>query len=179
MTLPTFRVLTRVAAIGSLTILAVAGVGVALGLRVNTTHSIPRGIYWTIDAPVTTGAYVVFCPPADPVFALAAQRGYIARGICVSGYGYVMKRVLAAKGDVIDVRDDGVHINGALVSNSVPMIADGAGRALPRYRVEEHRIDAASVLLMGDVSAASFDGRYFGPVSRSQITAVIRPLITW
>ncbi|MGL4447802.1 MAG: hypothetical protein ACRCUZ_08805 [Shewanella sp.] len=38
---------------------------------------------------------------------------------------------------------------------------------------------ANEVLLMSDVSRTSFDGRYFGPVSRVQIRHVIRPLLTW
>jgi type IV secretory pathway protease TraF len=32
---------------------------------------------------------------------------------------------------------------------------------------------------MSDVSGTSFDGRYFGPINRSQIKTVIRPVITW
>lgn len=170
--------LRRVAA-GTLSLLVLGGAAFALGLRVNTTHSIPRGFYWTIDAPITTGAYVVFCPPRTAVFELAARRGYIATGVCESGYGYVMKRVLAAKGDAIAVHDDGVYINGTLLPNSVPLLADGAGRALPRYRVDGMRLDDTAVLLMGDVSGASFDGRYFGPIKREQITTAIRPVITW
>ena len=35
----------------------------ALGARINTTRSIPIGLYWTSGAPVEKGAYVLFCPP--------------------------------------------------------------------------------------------------------------------
>lgn len=179
MSMPTYRRITRITAFASLSLFALAGAAFVLGLRINTTHSIPRGVYWTIDAPVAPGAYVVFCPPAKPVFATAAQRGYIARGPCASGYGHVMKRVLAAKGDAVAVRDDGVYINDGLLPNSAPLATDGEGRTLPRYRIEGLHLDGADVLLMGDASKASFDGRYFGPIKRSQITAVIRPVVTW
>jgi type IV secretory pathway protease TraF len=32
---------------------------------------------------------------------------------------------------------------------------------------------------MSDVSGTSFDGRYFGPINRSQIQTVVSPVITW
>jgi type IV secretory pathway protease TraF len=32
---------------------------------------------------------------------------------------------------------------------------------------------------MSDVSRTSFDGRYFGPISRAQIRTVIVPVFTW
>jgi type IV secretory pathway protease TraF len=32
---------------------------------------------------------------------------------------------------------------------------------------------------MTDVSATSFDSRYFGTIQRSQISAVIRPVYVW
>jgi len=47
------------------------------GARVNTTKSIPIGIYWMTGDPVEKGAYVVFCPPQVGVFDDAKERGYI------------------------------------------------------------------------------------------------------
>jgi type IV secretory pathway protease TraF len=38
---------------------------------------------------------------------------------------------------------------------------------------------ARDVLLMSDISGRSFDGRYFGPIERAQIQAVIRPVWIW
>jgi type IV secretory pathway protease TraF len=37
----------------------------------------------------------------------------------------------------------------------------------------------AEVLLMSDGSATSFDGRYFGPVSRAQLKTAIKLILTW
>jgi len=37
----------------------------------------------------------------------------------------------------------------------------------------------SELLLMTDVSPTSFDARYFGPIARDQVTAVIRPIVTW
>ncbi|MBD4272924.1 conjugative transfer signal peptidase TraF, partial [Xanthomonas citri pv. citri] len=80
--------------------------------RLNTSKSIPLGLYWTSSAPVTKGEYVIFCPPQRPVFDDARERGYIGSGFCPGNYGYMMKRVLAAKGDTVSVTPQGVTVNG-------------------------------------------------------------------
>ena len=156
------------------------GVGCySAGARVNTTKSIPVGLYWLTEEPVEKGAYVIFCPPQVGVFDDAKERGYIGAGFCPGGYGFMMKRVLAAKDDAVAVADDGVRVNGELLPLSAPIKADKAGRPLPRYQSNSYTLGNSEVLLMSDVSATSFDGRYFGPINRSQIKTVIRPVITW
>ncbi|MDF1486013.1 conjugative transfer signal peptidase TraF [Ramlibacter sp. H39-3-26] len=159
--------------------LALAACGYGAGARVNTTRSIPVGLYWTSAAPIARGAYVMFCPPPAPAFDEALRRGYIGAGFCPGGYGYMMKRVLAAAGDAVAVADDGVRVNGVLLAHSAPIAADKAGRPLPRYRSGARVLGGAQLLLMSDVSATSFDGRYFGPIDRAQVQAVVRPIVTW
>lgn len=156
------------------------GVGLySAGARVNTTKSIPVGIYWMTDAPVEKGAYVVFCPPQVGVFDDAKERGYIGAGFCPGGYGFMMKRVLAAKDDQVAVTNDGVTVNGQLLPLSAPLATDKAGRQLPRYQATHYTLGNSELLLMSDVSGTSFDGRYYGPISRNQIKGVIRPVVTW
>lgn len=166
---------------------SLAGVGVitlgllcyAVGARVNTSKSIPVGLYWTSNQPVEKGAYVLFCPPQVGVIAEAKKRGYLSAGFCPGDYGYMMKRILAAKEDSVTISDDGVRVNGELLPFSTPLRQDGAGRALPRFQSVHFIVGNSEVLLMSDVSGTSFDGRYFGPVGRSQIQTVIVPVLTW
>ena len=73
-------------------------------------------------------SYVIFCPPKRDVFDVAKERGYIGAGFCPGGYGYMMKRVFAAKDDVVVVADDGVRVNGELLPFSAPLKSDKAGR---------------------------------------------------
>lgn len=160
-------------------IAALAVVGGVAGARINTTQSIAKGLYWTSAASLQKGAYVVFCPPARDVFEQAKRRGYIGSGFCPGHYGYMMKRVLALEGDAVAIDEVGVHVNGALLPHSTPLAADRAGRPLPRYRLKDGVLRESEVLLMSDASATSFDARYFGPIARTQIRAVIRPVITW
>jgi conjugative transfer signal peptidase TraF len=171
--------ITAGVAIAGIAVLVLGAGGYAAGARFNTTKSIPVGMYWTSSAPVEKGAYVLFCPPQTGVFDDAKERDYIGAGFCAGGYGYMMKRVLAAKDDAVTVSDDGVRVNGELLPLSKPIKADSAGRPLPRFQAEHYTLGNSEVLLMSDVSGTSFDGRYFGPINRSQIKTVIRPVITW
>jgi len=171
--------LAKVVAGSGVLVLCFGALAYATGARINTTRSIPVGLYWTTTKPVELGAYVVVCPSQKAVFDEAVRRDYLGAGMCPGGYGYMMKRILAAKNDLVSVSSEGVRVNGDLLPLSVPLNADGAGRPMPRFRIQEHRLSADELLLMSDVTAVSFDGRYYGLVDRSQVVSVIRPVITW
>ena len=151
----------------------------AAGIRVNTSESIPVGIYRTSNEPVEKGDFVLFCPPPSFVFDMAKERGYIAGGLCPGGYGYMMKDVAGTSGDIISFHDDGVHVNGVLLPKSRPLKADPAGRPLPKFQADSYTLGRSEILLMSDVCGLSFDGRYFGPINRLQIKTVILPVFTW
>lgn len=119
---------TALAAIG---VLALGFVCLAGGLRVNTTRSIPVGLYRIVDEPVGKGTYVIFCPPKLGIFDEAKKRGYIGAGFCPGDYGFMMKRVLAMEGDAVTSTDGGLRVNGELLPFSMPLETDKAGRAMP------------------------------------------------
>lgn len=168
----------RAVAAGSVVLLLAAACAAA-GARINTTRSIPVGLYWTSSGPTVRGAYVQFCPPPADVFDEARRRHYIAAGFCRGGYGYLMKRVLAVEGDAVSIGDDGVRVNGGLLPASAPARADKAGRPLPRLQCARFTLGRGEMLPMAEASATSFDGRYFGVVRLSQVSAVITPVVTW
>lgn len=158
-------------------------VGLALaheaGLRLNTTRSIPLGLYRMSSGPIVKGAYVLWCPPERLEFDMAKERGYIAAGFCPGGYGNMLKKVLATHRDVVSVTDDGVTINGTLMPASQPFEADSLGRPLPRFRVTDYVLAPSELLLMSDTNSRSFDARYFGAVHRMHIQSLIHPVWTW
>ncbi len=166
-------------AVAGVSILLLGTVAYATGARINTTQSIPIGLYRLTSDPVEKGAYVMFCPPQDGVFDHAKKRGLIGAGFCPGGYGYMMKRILAAKNDAVSISDEGVRVNGELVPHSTPIKTDKAGQSLPRFQADRFTLGGSELLLMSDSCRTSFDGRYFGPINRSQIKGVIRPVFTW
>jgi conjugative transfer signal peptidase TraF len=165
-------------AVAGIAAMSVSGAAYTAGARINTTKSIPIGLYWISNEPVVKGTYVMFCPPQSSVFVEAKERGYIGTGFCPGGFGYMMKRILAAKNDIVAINNEGVWVNGELLPLSVPRKVDTVGQALPQFHVDRYTLGEVELLLMSDVSDTSFDGRYFGPINRSQIKAVIRPVIT-
>lgn len=172
------RVLKRV--VLGIAAVSVAMMGFALaGARINTTASYPMGVYWEVNAPLERGAMVIFCPPKTSVFDEAKARGYIGAGFCPGGYGLMIKKIMAVHGDHVAVSAEGVYVNGELVPNSKPFNADKAGRPMPHYWADGQTLSDRQVLLMSDHSPLSFDARYFGPVSESQIRSVIQPVFTW
>lgn len=172
------RLATAVAIVGPLVLIAGA-VLYAAGARVNTSRSVPVGLYRVIDAPPRKGAYILFCPPPRPIFEEARARGYIGAGPCPGGFGYVFKKILAAKDDILFIGSKGVTVNGMLLSCSAPREADNSGRPLPQLRVSLRKLAPSEILPMSDVSCTSFDGRYYGLIAVDQIRAVVTPVLTW
>lgn len=171
-----------------------AGHGVALGHR-------RQGLRAAVVVLVLLAFLVGLAVHVTPAVArdyLAARGEVLARDLDAHGGLHVLVqrvelRQVGAHDQVVDValalaegglaallhgRHDAV-VRGELLPLSAPIKADKAGRPLPRYQSNSYTLGNSEVLLMSDVSATSFDGRYFGPINRSQIKTVIRPVITW
>ena len=172
------RMVLGMVALG-LGMLALGGLMVGSGIRVNTSPSLPLGIYKTSQAAVSKDTLVLFCPPLQSVFEEARARDYIGAGFCPDGFREMMKKVVAVTGDRVSITAQGVTVNGLLLPHSTPLQVDGKGRPLPQLTLSFSQLGEEELLLMGDRSATSFDARYFGIVSRTQVKFVVRPLLTW
>lgn len=142
---------------------------------INTTPSLPVGLYRIVDEPVSKGAYVAFCPPQSDVFELAIIRGYINAGNCPGGYGQLLKRAHAVAGDTVLIDETGISVNSELLANSAPLSTDAYGAALPQYRLNAV-LGESEFLLLSDLNPHSFDARYFGVIERAQIVHIVSPV---
>ena len=149
------------------------------GLRINGSRSFPVGMNWATAKRPEKGDLFFVEPGALPIFELARNRGYLDTGYSPARTCALIKRVAGIPGDRVTINDSGVEVNGVRLANSKPCIADAAGRALQPYSLTNYILGPGEILLMSDYSAASFDSRYFGPLSKTQITSVIVPLLTW
>lgn len=136
----------------------------------NPTESAPRGWY-AVGPPtdVHAGDFVVVRLQTE-VAQLAADRGYLPRSVPL------LKHVAAIGGQTVCVRHGFVFIDQTLVAKT--RAHDGLGRALSAW---SHCRPLAhdEFFLLSRESEASFDSRYFGPVTRSRIYGHAKPLWTW
>lgn len=162
-------------------LLALASIAVIkqAGFRVNTSPSIPLGIYRTTTSPLSVGSYVLLCPENKEPFITAQKRDYIGAGYCPGGLGYMFKRVAALPNDIITTTANGMYINGKLYPDSKPFHHDALNRMLPIWHAHQTRLKAGEVVLMTQGDKNSFDARYFGPLPKQQIVSVVRPVLTW
>jgi conjugative transfer signal peptidase TraF len=147
----------------------------SLGLRINTSPSLPIGLYITTADPASS--LVEFCP-VEPYAHLAIIRGYRDAGSCHDGAAPLLKPVIAKSGDVVDVFPWGIAVNGRPVPNTAPVPADTLGRSLVPWPSGRYLVEAESIWVASSFHAGSFDSRYFGPIPTKAIRDRVRPLLT-
>ena len=149
----------------------------ALGLHVNLSASAPRGLYRTVTGRPTQGTWVVACVSPQSA-ALARARGYLGSGPCAGGVQPVLKPVVAAAGDVVEIGPEAVTINGRRLLSSSTAASDSRGRELPHVAWGRYVVAAGQVWLVSTRVPNSWDSRYLGPISTAQVWSVARPLWT-
>jgi len=134
---------------------------------VNESPSLPRGLYLRRPgAEPHAGAIVAVAQPA-------VARTYLG-ALGMPADVLLIKRVAAAPGDTVCRRGPGLHAP----RRSVRVLdRDRRGSALSSWN-GCRPMGPGEVFLLGD-TAASFDSRYFGPVSSDALDGVYREVLTW
>ena len=83
---------------------------------------------------------------------------------------YYVKRVIAGGGDVVDLRDGSVYVNGEKLDEewAYGITETETGAVIYPYAVRE-----GNVFVLGDNRQVSMDSRTFGEVNRRQIKGKI------
>ena len=146
----------------------------AFGIRVNSSPSLPVGLYQVASGPDAT--LIEFCP-AEPFASMTNARGYRQPGACPDGGSPLMKPIVARAGDLVQLSARGLSVNGKAIQNSAPMHKDTAGRPLTSWPVGTYRVQPGTVWVVSGYHPRSFDSRYFGPVPEALIRNRLRPLL--
>jgi len=144
----------------------------------NFTESLPVGLYrlTPLAGRLAQGTTIEVCPPAA-VAALGRSRAYLLPGeACPARTATILKIVAAVAGDTVDVRDDGILVDGRALANSAPRVRDSVGRPLPRLS-RGRRILAPGQIWLWTPNPVSFDSRYYGSVPAR--SAVVRARLVW
>jgi len=102
----------------------------AFDLRVNTTVSMPIGLYREVPRQLERDAWVIFCLPKEPA-RLGRERGYLRRGSCPDGSQELVKEIAAVPGDCVALSRAGLTVNSHAVPGTAIQAVDRSGRALP------------------------------------------------
>lgn len=120
----------------------------------------------SLPRPLSVGSIVLTRLPADAA-ALAAQRGYLPAHVPL------LKRVGAVAPQHVCIVAGQVRIDGVPVAAALP--ADRLGRPLPSWP-HCRPLAEGELFLLSVTNPASFDSRYFGPVSASAVIGVAHPV---
>ena len=114
----------------------------------------------------SVGSIVLITLPPDAA-ALAAQRGYLpARVPLLKRVGAVAPQEVCTAGGVVRIDD---------VPSATVLPADRWDRPLPSWQ-QCRRLEPGELFLLSVTNPASFDSRYFGPVSASAVIGVAQPV---
>lgn len=147
------------------------------GFRFNATASMPRGIYQLVVGTTSfqRGDPVSLCFDVEPFATLARDRGYLRPGSCPDGLQPLLKVVAGLPGDILEIGQDGIRINGRLQPGSRVALADSHARPMPESLLASGTIPEGMVLVLSGEHPGSFDGRYFGLVPLASLKKV-RPI---
>lgn len=167
-----YLVLTVGTALSAITTLSAAAV--AFGIRVNTSYSLPLGLYTTTTDE--TAELIEFCP-AEPFASESASRSYRTPGFaCPDGAVPLLKPIVARPGDLVIVSSEGISVNGYLLPKTYPVTHDAGGRPLKAWPNGLYGVARGTVWVASSYNAGSYDSRYMGPIQTSQIRRRLRPL---
>jgi conjugative transfer signal peptidase TraF len=115
------------------------------------------------------GDFAVVRLPA-PIARIADERRYLPKSIPL------LKQVAAVAGDRVCEPQGVVRVNDVVMARS--LLRDGAGRPLSAWD-GCRALGDQELFLIGLSDAASFDSRYYGPVTVESVIGVAVPLWTW
>lgn len=147
------------------------------GFRVNLTPSEPLGLWRIVkpDRPILVGDQVFICPPNTDEMREARARGYLRLGLCEGRVAPLIKTVVAASGQAIEISDD-VHVDGRPLPHSKVSWMDGQGREMTPHAGGV--VPPGAVFLHSEFPG-SFDSRYFGPLPMDGILGLAHEVWTY
>lgn len=135
----------------------------------NVTPSVPTGLYHIGDASgLHIGERIALDAPTG-LRNYLASRGYLPAGVPL------IKELAALPGDIVCRDGLAITINGSPAGSA--RARDRMGRVLPAWRGCRTIADR-EIFVMNLRAPDSFDGRYFGPLSRDRIIGRARPVWT-
>lgn len=133
----------------------------------NASDSVPVGWYRISPANSWAPGDLVLIRLPREAKSLAAQRGYLPANVPL------LKTVAAVTPQRVCMQGSQVRIDGVVVARRLKW--DRQGRALPNWQACG-RLVGDELFLLSNSNPASFDSRYFGPISANAVIGRAQPL---
>jgi conjugative transfer signal peptidase TraF len=148
----------------------------AFGIRINTSYSLPMGLYMRTSDP--RAGLIEFCPEGR--FAVeSSERGYRTSGFCPDGAVPLLKPIVAQPGDTVEMSAGGITVNGRLLPSTAPVAKDRLGRRLEPWPNGRYAVEAGTVWVASSYNRGSYDSRYMGPIPTRLIRSRLKPVWTF
>jgi len=150
-------------------------VGWFLGIRINTSPSMPLGVYIKKFSAIQRGDIVAVCVDTRRrQFGL--QRGYLKFGFGCDGVRPLIKQIIAVPGDQVELTDQYLRVNQTIYFYRT-FYQDSHGNPLPVFPRGIYQ-SQTNYWLLGTHDPHSWDSRYWGPVDSKNIIENLHPLFT-
>ncbi len=136
-------------------------------ILLNDTPSEPPGLYLRTSSAPAIGAMIAFRPPAD-------AWPYVGQALPARARTSILKTIRAGQGDQVCAERQVLAINGRALARIARV--DRHGRTLPGWS-GCRRLGEGEFFVLSTRIPNSFDSRYYGPVRRTDVLAVYRPLV--
>lgn len=148
------------------------------GFRLNTTSSMPFGVYRQVPvSQLERGMIATFCLEDAEFMRLAKERGYLGWGFC-DGIKPLGKEIFGLPGDEISLQNELISVNGNPIPLTETKKIDSHGRTMPASKLTPGVIPEGYALMLSPHHSGGFDSRYFGLVRIANLHP-IRPVFTW
>lgn len=162
--------------LASITFLGVMFSCYFLGLKINVTPSMKRGLYIRAYGQIHRGDIILFCLK-NPYKTLGLRNLYLEPGRRCDGSAPLIKQVIAVPKDDVTLSNQNIKINEINYFYKTQHI-DSIGRKLNVYpRGYYPHTDGYWVIGISAIN--SWDSRYWGAITKNQILYKLIPLLTW
>lgn len=135
----------------------------------NETPSMAKGLYVRLGEVADIKRGDIIAMPMN-----STAQNYLVEKLVYPKDTMLIKRVAGLAGDFVCRHDSVVTINKRTL---VAARSDRQGNLLPAWN-GCRTLSTSEVFLLGD-HPASFDSRYFGPVSQGELAGIYRAAVTW
>lgn len=147
-----------------------------IGLEINVTPSMKKGLYVRTYGILSKGNIISFCL-GEPYKTLGLKNLYLEAGRKCGGANPLIKIVIAVPGDNVTLSDQYIEVNKTRYAYKTQYI-DSIGRKLNVYP-RGHYPHTNGYWVIGTNANNSWDSRYWGAITKDQILCKLKPLLTW